>query len=131
MNRTATVITTLAVLLAVLLGFLFISTQLNARDVHKQADQNEAFISCINTWATKTAERSSIISDLSVERLNKLDIVIRDFALAQHPKTQKGLRVKFFKDLHVYIVASNHYNKAVQRHPLPKSPKVACANVKR
>lgn len=131
--KSSTFIAILVTVAMLLLVGLLIVTTISLRKTSNQATQNRVFTTCVSNWANATARRSSIITGLNVNRQDKLDILIRDFALAgsKDPKVQAHLKKVFFEHLHSYIGASNAYNKALKDHPLPTAPKFACANPKK
>jgi hypothetical protein len=133
MSKTALLIPILSGIAALLLIVLVFLGSYNLRQTHSLAQENQKFILCVTHWANATAKRTSILTGLNVKRQDKLDILIRDFALAgsKDPKVKARLRNQFFGHLNTYIGVSNQYKKALKRHPLPKSPKLACANDKR
>ena len=130
MDKTLGLIGFLTILVALLLATILFFVINNTRKTNNLSLRNHAFITCVSQWANKTAARTSLLTGLNIERQDKLDILIRDFGLAQDPKNAALLKVKFFKDLDTYIQISDKYKKTLVNHPLPQSPKLTCANVK-
>lgn len=113
----------LILVLGIMSGFYF---------QYELSRDNKTFITCVSKWANETAARTSILTPANLARQDKLDRVIRNFSLAQStdPKARARLRTKFFKDLAVYIQASDEYVATVMDNPLPTSPKFVCGNGK-
>ena len=123
-----------AVAMALLVAIIYISIAASI-SVHRQSDKNSQFVACLTNWANETAERSTAVTGLNLDRQNTLDTLMRDFAGARNPnptpEQQVALRKQFFVHFDAFVKASDAYRKALKEHPLPKSPKLACPNPKK
>jgi phosphoglycerol transferase MdoB-like AlkP superfamily enzyme len=115
----------------VLLGFLIFTGVYTIEQSRQLSKQNTTYITCVLNWANKTNHRSSELTDKANVRQVALDSLIRDVAEGQNPNKATDAAKRFRHDLKSYIKASDAYNKANREHPIPKSPKLACANVKK
>jgi len=117
----------LLIMIVAAAGFLilyFRTTNLNSDIKNTQKNQTAlvkkqaTLTRCITSWANEFGDRSIILSDLSVDRQQKLDALIRSVAT--------GKADIFKAKLADYIHSSNVYNTAAKKHPIPSPPKIAC-----
>lgn len=112
---------------ALVVGILVLASLALVRTSDNVSSQRN-LTECLTNWANVTTGRTSTLTRRNQDRLNRLDIVIRDVALGQSkdPKVRAVLRTKFYKDITAYVKASDRYNDALKAHPIPRSPKLAC-----
>lgn len=128
--KSGLLIVVLSIVAALLLLLSIFSLYNFGQQTRTLADNNRAFTVCMTNWASATTERNRTLTTLNSNRNQKLDTVIRDVAIAQK-KPSVHIQQKFITDIDAYVVASDRYNKALKKHPIPKSPKLICANDKK
>jgi apolipoprotein N-acyltransferase len=123
----------LLLIVVVLVVFLISSMVYVVNQSRSIARQDRAYISCVLNWATESTHRTAELTGAATTRQNALDRVLRDVAAdqANPPKDVKAAQEQFRHDIEAYVKASDAYNKTLKQHPVPKSPKLACANVKK
>lgn len=125
MDKASRLIGILTLVAAVLVVVTLFTSVIAITKTSHQANRNQEFITCVSNWADETAKRTRVITRLNTLRTDALDAVVRDVASGIND------RKKFAYDLNVYVSASDAYKIALKQHPIPKSPKLACANAKR
>jgi uncharacterized protein YoxC len=130
-RSTRNLIFSLLLIAIALVVFLISAALYSINESHKTTHNNQAYIACVLNWANETTHRSNELTDAAQNRQNALDRVVRDVAEGQNPKNAKDAAAKFQRDIQEYVRASDAYNKVLKEHPVPKSPKLACANVKK
>jgi phosphoglycerol transferase MdoB-like AlkP superfamily enzyme len=132
---TRNLIFSLLLIVVALVVFLISAALYSINTARGTARTNRAYITCVLNWANESTYRTSTLTPLSQQRQHAFDKVFRDFSAARNPNPtpaeQKALRIKFFHDFDAWQKATDRYDHALKTHPVPKSPKLACANVKK
>jgi hypothetical protein len=129
MFSTRTFIGVLVIIAAIVVVLGIAVSSLSLSRANKTTKENETFITCVTNWANETSERTRAITVANAKRIEKLDVLIRDFGQFRQGSNEVG-RQKFFKDFDAYIEASDTYYKVLRDNPIPESPKLACPNGK-
>lgn len=75
--------------------------------------------SCIRGWSDAITQRSQTLEDLRTPRDKAIDAVFRSL-------TKENFREAFQTALIQYFKASDDYNDALEKNPLPPSPELDC-----
>lgn len=112
---------------ALVVGVLVLASLALVRTSDNVADQHK-LTECLTVWANASTGRMTKLTTRNQDRLDALDVVIRDVALlsSRDPKVRASMRVKFYRDLDEYVEASDSYKKALKANPIPESPKLSC-----
>jgi hypothetical protein len=111
--------TALAISLLAFAGFVGLGFK-QISDNHAQTNRAAAFSLCVANWANATAQRTARITQLSSDRSDALDVLLRAAASGNRDRTRKALAA--------YLKASNTYNNALATNPLPPAPRFACGS---
>jgi hypothetical protein len=98
-----------------MLAFVFVPGFLRVEGL---AREQVRIIECTQAWGDASMARTTVLGDLSADRTDALDRLVR--AVASQDEEQ------FAMALASYLAASDAYRDALTAHPVPEPPSLRC-----